>query len=220
MFVMKYDQSKFDFKKHIEDLYGCDHLETLHLLIPEKISYSQLFKVGKDSSTIFHDKFYAKLNSGWDPFLNLYREFVAHVVEQNYKSNDGDILYQKTPTFRVHLPENLAVGAFHCDSDFNHPDGEENYIIPITKMYGTNTVWCESDVGLLDFHPIPRLQIGELFMFNGNKLRHGNLVNKTGETRVSMDFRIIRKKDYDCSKKLESITTKTKFEIGKYYEKL
>ena len=57
-------------------------------------------------------------------------------------------------------------------------------------------------------------------MFNGNKLRHGNLVNKTGKTRVSMDFRIIRKKDYDCSKKLESVTTKTKFEIGRYYEKL
>lgn len=127
---------------------------------------------------------------------------------------------KKTPTFRVHLPDNLAVGAFHCDSEFNHPLGEENYIIPLTRMYGTNTVWCESEVGAFDFHPIPRLEFGDLFKFNGNQLRHGNLVNKTGMTRVSMDFRIIRKKDYQSSQKLGSITTNTKFEIGEYYEKL
>lgn len=220
MFITKYDHSKFDFRKHIQNLYGCDELESLHLMMPQEITYPKLFEVGKDSSTIFHKKFYSQLNSGWEPFLSLYKEFVSCIINENYKEEDGEMLYQKKPTFRVHLPENLAVGAFHCDSEFNHPLGEENYIIPLTRMYGTNTVWCESEIGALDFHPIPRLEFGELFRFNGNQLRHGNLVNKTGKTRVSMDFRLIRKKDYDSSKKLDSITTNTKFEIGEYYEKL
>lgn len=63
-------------------------------------------------------------------------------------------------------------------------------------------------------------KFGNLFSFNGNQLRHGNLINTTSCTRVSMDFRLISKEDYDKSNKLESITTKTKFEIGKYYEEM
>jgi hypothetical protein len=35
--------------------------------------------------------------------------------------------------FRVHLPNNVAVGSKHCDADYNHPPGEINFWVPLTK---------------------------------------------------------------------------------------
>lgn len=57
------------------------------------------------------------------------------------------IIYQKKPTFRVHLPNNvgnayngtslvltsLAVGKKHRDYDYFHPPGEINFWLPFTK---------------------------------------------------------------------------------------
>ena len=54
-------------------------------------------------------------------------------------------------------------------------------------------------------------------MFNGNKCTHGNLPNRTGKTRISLDFRIMKKSDYKESNNT-SITTGTKFVLGEYYE--
>ncbi|MHA2087957.1 MAG: hypothetical protein ACW972_06760 [Promethearchaeota archaeon] len=220
MKILEYDTQIYNLKKCIEDLFSCNELEKLHLQIPKEIKYLEPFEIGKDSSTIFHEKFYNKINLEWPEFLKTYKNLVKHVIKSDPILKNKNMLFQKTPTFRVHLPGNIAVGAFHCDSEFNHPLGEINYLIPITRMFGTNTVWCESEIGLGDFHPIPRIKFGNLFSFNGNQLRHGNLINTTSCTRVSMDFRLISKEDYDKSNKLESITTKTKFEIGKYYEEM
>ena len=62
-----------------------------------------------------------------------------------------DFLYQKFPTFRVHLPNNIAVGKFHKDADFGHPKGEINFIIPLTDSYGSASVWVESEENKADF---------------------------------------------------------------------
>jgi ectoine hydroxylase-related dioxygenase (phytanoyl-CoA dioxygenase family) len=132
---------------------------------------------------------------------------------------DEDIIYQKWPTFRVHLPNNLAVGAWHTDAEFNHPEGEINFILPITRMFESNTVITESEPGLRDFKQV-ELEPGELFVFNGNKCMHGNLPNKTGSTRISLDFRVLKKSDYSSEKNKSSITTNTKFVVGEYYERL
>lgn len=220
MMVTKYNTEIFNFKKYIQELYNFNELEDLHLLTPKDIEYSTIFEIGADSNTIFHNKFYERLNNGWNEFIDLYKFFVIDLVSKHDKLKFETIFFQKTPTFRVHLPNNVAVGKFHSDSEFNHPIGEVNYIIPITKMYGTNTIWCESHVDLSDYHPIPRLEFGDLFEFNGNQLKHGNLINKTNKTRISMDFRVISKKNYDNSKRNYSLTTKKRFEIGEYYEKL
>jgi hypothetical protein len=36
------------------------------------------------------------------------------------------------PPSRVHLPNNVAVGAKHRDFDYNHPEGEINFWLPVT----------------------------------------------------------------------------------------
>jgi hypothetical protein len=217
--VIPFRQSKFNFGKHLELLFwgnkwpGTRHLKDLHHLLIEQ--HVELFEVGKDSSTIFHERFYERYKGGWPDFELMYEWFVSEVVAPLF---DEDFLYQKFPTFRVHLPGNVAVGDFHTDAEFHHPAGELNFIIPLTDSKDTACPWVESEPGKNDFEPIP-LQIGRLIQFDGNVLRHGNRSNKTGKTRVSMDFRVLPISKYNPEAGGESITRKTKFVEGEYYKR-
>lgn len=216
--TIRYSPIKFNFIDLFKGLFFpvsagkvfdlCD----LHLLmkdLPEK-----LFEVGKDSSTEFHSKVYDKLRSGWPKFEKMYEEFISEVVSPLFNES---FLYQKLPTIRFHIPSNVAVGAFHTDSEFNHPAGEINFIIPLTNSDATACPLIESEPGKDDFESIP-LRIGQLVQFNGNELRHGNLSNRTGLTRVSMDFRVLPISKYNPEAGGESLTRKTRFVEGEYYK--
>lgn len=211
--VIPFDSKEYDFIKIIGDIFGLYDLENIHELSNEV--YKEQFKVGMDSSTIFHTMFYDKFRAGWDELTSLYERFIKEVVSNQYQE---DFLYQSFVTFRVHLPGNIAVGAFHNDAEFNHPKGEINYIIPLTNSNKTASVWVESEPGKKDFRDMV-LIIGGLIKFNGNELTHGNKTNETNKSRVSMDFRILPLSKYDESNEGESITRNTKFKEGAYYKR-
>ena len=129
-------------------------------------------------------------------------------------------MYQKIATFRVHLPGNVSVGEFHKDRHYRDEEWankvqELNYFVPLTKAYGTNTVWAETEEDLGDFKEI-RANYGECVEWNASKLTHGNKQNVTRVTRVSFDFRVIPKSRYVNSNHL-TINTNVPFEIGGYY---
>ena len=92
---------------------------------------------------------------------------------------------------------------------------ELNYFLPLTKAYGTNTIWAETEEDLGDFQEI-RANYGECVEWSATKLTHGNKQNLTSLTRVSFDFRIIPKSRYVESEHL-TINTKIPFGIGGYY---
>lgn len=167
-----------------------------------------------DSSTSFHKKFYDAYRAGWPEMVAGYESFIKDVVSP-YQYED--FLFQKFPTFRVHLRNNLAVGAFHTDAEFGHPVGEMNWIIPLTNSDGNASVWVESEPNKGDFEPMT-LRVGNLIQFNGNKLTHGNKVNDTGKARVSMDFRTLPASFYLESEQV-SITLGMKFREGAYYKR-
>jgi hypothetical protein len=48
---------------------------------------------------------------------------------------------------------------------------------------------------------------------------HGNVVNTSGESRVSVDFRVLPISQLD-DKKRTTLTQKIPFEIGGYWEKI
>jgi len=56
------------------------------------------------------------------------------------------------------------------------------------------------------------------YQFDGNRCIHGNLPNRTGVTRVSFDFRVMRYEDYDSTHSLTSLSKGNKFIIGDYYQ--
>jgi hypothetical protein len=203
----------YDMADEVRDLFEVISLQQLHTISPEK--YEKLFEAGKDdSSTFFHNTFYDKLRAGWPAMTGAYEELINSVIalihfEENF-------LYQKFPTFRVHLPGNLAVGKFHKDSEFGHPPGEVNYMIPLTNASHSATTWCESAPDKGDFESMP-MKYGSLITFDGNQLTHGNHVNNEGYTRVSMDFRVLPISKYNPDSGASSLTRNTKFVEGQYY---
>lgn len=209
-----FDERRFDFVSIVGIVFS-NHVNLRDLHCLSSINYNKLFEVGKDSSTEFHQMFYDRYRAGWEHMETAYDNFIKDVVSPLFTET---FLFQKFPTFRVMLPGNVAVGAFHNDAEFGHPEGEINFIIPLTDSDDTASVWVESEEGKKDFLPI-KLRIGWLSSFNGNKLTHGNKVNKTWATRVSMDFRVLPLSKYHKDQAGESITRKTKFVEGEYYKR-
>jgi hypothetical protein len=211
-----YDTKKYYFRKVAEDYLGTSSLEKIHEEDEFEGILTAIDGEFADQGQALHRKFYDRMDQ--DNLLKeRYDHFIKEVVAPLF---DEEIYFQKYPTFRIHQPDNIAVFAFHRDRDYNHPAGEINIYLPITKAYGSNTVWVESKDGEGDFSPI-EAEYGEIFLWDGNNLEHGNKLNDTGETRISIDFRVIKKSDYNKIKeKKGSVSNNTKFEIGHYYDKI
>ena len=70
------------------------------------------------------------------------------------------------------------------------------------------------------------LNVGDLVFWNGNTCVHGNKINKTDITRVSLDFRVLPRENYNYlidnieNKAVSTATMGTKFQIGGYYKEL
>ena len=209
-----YDIEKYNFVSLFQELFGRQDLQSLHLDLDKE--YDFFSEPGSDSDTKFHRVFYDKMRSGWPEFLEKYQLFIKEFVAPLVGAK-GELIYQKWPSFRVHLPNNVAVGGWHKDGDYNHPSGEINFIVAVTKMFESNTTIAESEPGKMDFRQFV-LEPGQVVRFNGNQCIHGNLPNMTGVSRVSFDFRVMLPDSYDDSHKLKSLSKGNKFLIGHYYE--
>jgi len=202
-----YDTEKFPFKEVVKEMLQVDSLERLH----ELEDYDVLERE-KDQSTKWHRAYYDTFS---EKFYPLYVKFVDHLKERfEYDS----IIYQRIPTFRAHLVDNLAVGEWHRDRYYNHGESEVNFWTPFTNAYDTNTIWTESKEGAEDFMPYD-VKYGEVLVFSGANLLHGNKINKTRETRVSVDFRLVDPSKFVNNEGL-SVNGITSFTLGGYFEKL
>lgn len=200
-----YDTNKYHFREIITNHLG----HTLNLL--HEIKDYPLFDRKHDQSSVFHKKFYEIGQEYFDTYYN----FLKEVIKPLYQDK---IVYQKIPTFRVHLNGNVAVGEFHRDRDYNHGRNELNYWLPFTNAWDSNTIWIESEEGKKDYKSYA-VNYGEVLIFDGANLEHGNIANTTGQTRASVDFRVIPFEDFVPNKKT-SINTKVSFDIGGYFEVL
>lgn len=205
--VCEYDLGTFDFPTAVARILGVTSLGSLG----SDAEYSR-FSRENDQSTHFHKRFY----DSFGEIEELYRRFVQEVA--------GPIVgerfcFQRVPTFRVHLPSNVAVGEFHTDADYNHPEGEMNFWVPLTEAWGTNTVWIETEPGRKDYQPAPPLIPGQLLLFDAVGWGHGNVLNETGATRVSFDFRCIPMSQYRAVD-ARSVNTDQRLAIGEYFDLL
>ena len=209
-----YKVEDFDFISLFQELFGRKDLNNLHLDLDKE--YKFFSEPGSDSDTKFHRVFYDKMRAGWPEFLEAYKLFIKEFIAPAVGATDK-LIYQSWPSFRVHLPNNVAVGGWHKDGDYNHPTGEMNFILALTEMFESNTTIAESVPGKMDFRQF-ELSPGQIVKFNGNQCIHGNLPNKTGVTRVSFDFRVMLPEHYNDAHKLTSLSKGNKFLIGHYYE--
>ena len=88
--------------------------------------------------------------------------------------------------------------------------------MPLTNSFGNNSLWIESKPGLKDFHPV-KLNLGEFLIFNGSECVHGNHKNDTLISRLSLDFRLMPKKNYNPNYQNKSASMNLSYKIGSYY---
>ena len=131
----------------------------------------------------------------------LYRQFVEEWVlpslglgedEPTKRGPSGSIraVYQHEPSIRVQMPGKYPSIKLHCDADYLNKEGELNFWLPVTKVWGSNSLQVESYPNAGDFTPF-EMEPGQLVRFWGNRCRHYTLANETDSTRVSFDFRVI-----------------------------
>lgn len=206
-YKIAYDTTKFPFKDAVKEMLQVESLERLH-----ELEHYDVLEREKDQSTKWHRAYYDNFT---EKFYPLYVKFVEHLKERfEYES----VIYQKIPTFRAHLVENLGVGEWHRDRTYNHGTMEVNFWLPFTDTYDTNTIWTESKEGAEDFRPYD-VKYGEVLVFSGANLLHGNKINKTKDTRVSVDFRLVDPRLFKPNAS-GSINMNTPFDVGGYFEKM
>ena len=182
--VLDYDTDRHEFQHYFKTLYGEQNLDQLYLKTTDC----------HDGDSALHKLFYNDIKER-DVFKRLYCNFVKD-IHSTFFPNEKVLIYQSFPSLRIQYMNNITIPP-HKDSDAlsNHPLGEKNFIIPITRMKNTNSIYVESSPDKKDFQSI-ELTPGELFYFNGNKCTHYNEKNQEGKLRISLDFRIILKEDY------------------------
>ena len=182
MIRLRYDPARHGFHAWAAGVLGVDDLSRLHELLPPAPG------VPAPRHAL---ELRARLKAAAEPALaELAARFVGEVVEPAWGPVGS---HQRPPTLRVHLHGGGSVSAFHRDGDGGQPAWVENVWIPFTPVWGSNSLWVESEPGRGDFAPL-ELDYGEAVVFRGALLRHGSLDNLSGATRVSADLRILARR--------------------------
>lgn len=206
-FKFKYDTEAIPLQECIRNILGVDDIEQIHNI--EKYDF---FERSKDQGTIWHEKYYQSFENEFHP---LYLTLLEHI--QSEFGYEDELIYQKIPTFRVQLGDgNIAVGEWHKDKTYNHGSSEVNFWLPFVDTNDTNTIHMESKEDLGDYKPYT-VNYGEVLVFDGANLMHGNVENTSGKTRVSIDFRLVDPKRFVPSAE-GSINMNTTFDIGGYFD--
>jgi len=239
-FVAKLFREKYYYTANL------NQLQTLldKLPVDEKEKCTKIKTLGvNDRECPFIQDFHEAVDASPE-FNDIYHAFVRKYIMPMFPL-EKKLVIQKTPNIRFSFPTSAAIGdwthntrqhdknqkkteereekeeriGFHCDSDFGHHFSEMNFILPITEMYGTNSVYYELSHNdgeyNYEYANLTMMQPNNQF-FQGylNKLKHYNRINQTGHTRISFDMRVIPYSEY--IEYLDAFKG-TKFELGKYY---
>ncbi|KAL1504276.1 hypothetical protein AB1Y20_010685 [Prymnesium parvum] len=156
-------------------------------------------------------------------FLALYQRLLVEVLAPQL--NTAGLVYQASPVFRVFLSRHLAVGPRHTDAAYHKQPNEINVWVPFTDVFESNSLQVESTAGMSDFEPI-LCSFGQMYLFRGNECEHFTECNLTNHTRVSMDFRVIRREDLEVCPVAQAPPSQHEmkgageyFTLGRYYQR-
>lgn len=194
--IFTYDVEKHPFIKYFKNLYNEENLNMLHLKSEDYKYLEHRIKSGalNEIDTDLHKKFYNEINND-NTFKMLYCNFIKDIYKEFFP-DEKYMIFQSFPSVRFQFLKSIAVLP-HKDSDLlsNHPLGEKNFLIPITEMLNTNSIYIESKPDKKDFKSI-NLKPGDLYYFNANMCTHYNEPNNENKLRISLDFRVILYDDY------------------------
>ncbi|WP_010543951.1 StrG-like protein [Sphingomonas elodea] len=185
-FSFDYDVRRWDLRAIVRDYFGTDALETLH----EDPRWNPPDPVHAPPNT-------ATLQNSWDVSKALRAaviDRVMPVLDSLIHHRIADFVerivsHQPQAMMRVNFHGSRAILRFHTDREYGQRDRALNIWLPVTRVYGSNSLYFESAPGLSDFKPVV-LDYGQALLFYGTELQHGTLDNMSGGTRISLDFRV------------------------------
>ncbi|TMP29009.1 hypothetical protein CWB99_09570 [Pseudoalteromonas rubra] len=188
--IVEYDTQEYDFATIIADkIFNTQDLALFHraylLKTPdhnpdELISYKQ---------NITERKYLAD-QAKPSGLLDLYYRFVEFVIAPLFHNN---INFPAEPVFRVQMAGSSSVSAWHRDTEVTGQHNDVTVWVPFVDTQLQNTIWCETQYGRGDYQPIS-VKYGQALLFDSGYLSHGSVTNTSETTRMSMDFRIVPRK--------------------------
>ena len=210
--ILNYTNNNYDFRKYARECFNIEKLDEVHKNNPQ---YEKFTEFKKDVQTWYHKTFYRYLDSEKGEAMKILYEKLIREVILPYL-NLKEALVQKFPSFRVQLPNNVAVAKKHTDNSLGHPIGEINFTYTFTEMKDSTAILIEKMPRMNDYIKI-EAEENSIVSFNANLCEHYNEVNITGKTRMSMDFRVLPL-EYLPKKNIYSHTSNMKFVDGGYYK--
>lgn len=209
--VLRYNNDNYDFRKYARECFDIEKLDEVHINNPK---YERFTEFKKDVQTWYHKKFYKYLDSErGNEMKKLYDKLIKEVILPYL--NLSKALVQKFPSFRVQLPNNVAVAKKHNDNSLGHPIGEINFTYTFTDMKNSTAILIEKMPRMKEYVKIESEE-NNIISFNANLCEHYNEINDTEKTRMSMDFRILPL-NYLPKNDVRSHTSNMKFVDGGYY---
>jgi hypothetical protein len=183
--IFAYDTSRWDLRAIVAEFFGTDALEALHLdprwnpqdaglKLPHHFVTRNSWEVSKALR---------------ESVIERSMPVIQSLVFDHIAAFAGPIRScQPLAMMRVNFHGSRAILRFHRDAEYGQRTNVMNVWLPVTRVYGGNSMYVESAPGLSDFKPL-ELEYGEAFMFYGTEMLHGTLDNLSGGTRISYDFR-------------------------------
>ncbi len=214
----KKNKASINFQKNFEKLIysfcAVNDIEKIH----EYQTSNELFSKGTDQSSWLHKQIYKEFDKcDKSKLIISYYQLCINIKEE--LSNSTGIknwAIQRFPSVRIQYPENISVFEFHKDNDYNHPLGEINIFLAVTKCKGTATLNIEKNLGWNNYEPLI-LKAGEFATINTSIFKHGDYINKENYTRISVDFRMIPSHVLNLSKVKNSLSKNRKFTENDYF---
>ena len=165
-----YDTTRFNFRELIISIFQCccpgfaasttdtrvcdegDILEMIHTIIetpicPNRTVFHAAMNNIKNANTPREVAIYSRYKA-------LLLDFVREIVAPLLNEEPDDVIFQRHPTLRVCLPSDLPMGVPHTDYEYHHMPSEVNIWLPLTRVYGANTLHTESRPGAADYTPV------------------------------------------------------------------
>lgn len=116
-------------------------------------------------------------------FREVYGRFIGEVVAAEL--GVPELVYQRLPALRCHPPGDAALGRPHRDEMYLRQPYEINIWLPLTPVYGTNSLWVESVRDQGDLHPLTA-DWGQAVRFWGSQVMHRTYPNTEPTARLSI----------------------------------
>jgi hypothetical protein len=201
--VIDYDRSAFRFREWFAEVLGTNGLDDLHALKGVNVhNYassvndlrvaceSRIEGLQRLAESYIASEIVPRFGrlSGFQPVPTLRFHFA--VMSAELRDESIDILSMSPSAFLAkYYFGGARVGMLHRDRDYGLMPGSVNLWIPVTDVFGSNSLWVGgARTNGRDAEPVT-LRLGQALLFDGSNRWHGAIWNTSGFTRVSFDLR-------------------------------